>query len=65
MSTSEVSLPQCRQVQIANCVVILIFFFSGEIFLVVNVQKDNYEAKKDWFMNTKEALKYKVIDGII
>lgn len=27
--------------------------------------KDNYEAKKDWFMNTKEALKYKVIDGII
>lgn len=27
--------------------------------------KDNYDAKHDWFMNAKEALKYKVIDAII
>jgi len=27
--------------------------------------KDNYEAKKDWYINTKEALKYKIIDGVI
>jgi ATP-dependent Clp protease protease subunit len=27
--------------------------------------KENYDAKHDWFMNTKEALKYKVIDTII
>ena len=27
--------------------------------------KENFDGKKDWFMNTKEALKYKVIDAII
>jgi len=27
--------------------------------------KENYDAKHDWFMNTKDALKYKVIDAII
>lgn len=27
--------------------------------------RDNYDAKHDWFMNAKEALKYKVIDAII
>ena len=27
--------------------------------------KENYDAKHDWFMNVKDALKYKVIDAII
>lgn len=27
--------------------------------------KENFDGKKDWYMNTKEALKYKVIDAII
>jgi len=27
--------------------------------------KENYETKKDWFMNAKEALKFGVIDEII
>ena len=27
--------------------------------------KENYDAKHDWFMNAKDALKYKVIDAII
>lgn len=26
---------------------------------------DNYNAKKDWYINTKDALKYKIIDEII
>ena len=27
--------------------------------------KENFEAKKDWFMNSKEALKFGVIDEIV
>jgi hypothetical protein len=30
-----------------------------------NKLKEVYENKKDWFLNTKEALKYGVIDEIL